>query len=126
LRWIHVLATSLLTLASLIPPLVATAYGATLTPDVRIAIPGTGFNSQAGGGADIITYDPGTALIYLTDGANNAIDVFDPATNSMVGRIPTQAGPHQIYVDNDKHLMYAALGNKKVTDRKSTRLNSSH
>lgn len=110
------LIATALGLALFAPQLAAIAFGDVLAPVAKIDIPGVGFSVSARGpsGSDIITYDRGTRLIYLADGRNNAVDVFDPATNKMVYRIPLLGDPHQVYVDNDKGLLYAALGTMKV------------
>ncbi|HEY3116469.1 MAG TPA: hypothetical protein VGK54_06990, partial [Chloroflexota bacterium] len=110
------LMATALAFALFAPQVAMIAFGESLAPVAKIDIPGVGFTVGARGpsGSDIITYDPGTKMIYLANGRNNAVDVFDPATNKMVYRIPLLGDPHQVYVDNDKGLLYAALGTMKV------------
>ncbi|HLY65781.1 MAG TPA: hypothetical protein VKU60_09630 [Chloroflexota bacterium] len=63
---------------------------------------------------DFIRYDAASHLMYLTDGANLGVDVFDTSAKKMVERIPLPAAPHDLVIDDSLHLMLTALSSKKV------------
>src|SRR5581483_8643557 len=77
----------------------ASAAGPTvLKPSVKINMPGLPLNLAnprgTGLSTDFIRYHPVTRLIYLTDGANKSVDVFNSVGQQMVGRITVPDSPH--------------------------------
>ena len=103
------------------------ALGAALRPTVTIDIPGVSLNPGAGRSAglsstiqpgglstDFIRYDAASHLMYLADGANLGVDVFDTSAKKMIERIPTPSAPHDMIFDDSLHLMLAALSSKKI------------
>ena len=81
-------------------------------------MPGVGLNPPnartLGLSTDFIRYDPTSHLMYLADGANLAVDVFDTAAKKMIERIPLSGAPHDVIVDDSLNLMAVPMSNKKV------------
>jgi len=63
---------------------------------------------------DFIRYDAASHLMYLADGANLGVDVFDTSAKKLLERIPLPAAPHDMIVDDSLHLMLAALSSMKI------------
>jgi len=84
-------------------------------PQLVINLPGTSFNSRASASVDFIDYFPSTKLIYLTAGANKAVEIIDTATNKHAGRIPLADVPHQFILDPALNLAAVSLSNRTVS-----------
>src|SRR4051794_12425265 len=114
-RFFASVLAAILGLGLALPP---EAHAANLVPVKNIPIPGFPLNLAdprgTGLSTDFIRFDPTTNLIYLTDGANKSVDVFDAATKQMVDRITMADVPHDVIVDDALHVMITPLSNKTV------------
>src|SRR5579864_9123553 len=110
-RFPRAFAPLLATLFALTPIFPEAAHAQTIQPTVMINIPGVSFNNEAGvasrnapprigGTTDFIRFDANTNMVYLTDGPNFAVDVFDTNAQAMVERINLTNGPHDAIVDD--------------------------
>lgn len=94
------------------------ASAAANTPAIEIQIPGLPLNMaaprQTGWSTDFIRYDASGNRTYLTDGANKAVDVFDPDAKAMIERITVPDAPHDAIVDDAQHLLMVPLSNMNV------------
>src|SRR5439155_16580097 len=107
----HRFPAAVVTVLFLLAMLPAQGAGAAVTaPKAVINIPGIGFNSTAGSaGVDFIDYFAGTKMIYLTDRQNKGVDIIDPASNTLAGRIPMADGPRQFFLDSSINMGAATL-----------------
>src|SRR5436853_6827814 len=104
---------TVLFLLAMLPP---QGVGAAVTaPALVINLPGIGLNSRAGASVDFIDYFASTKMIYLTNGANKAVDIIDPASNKHVGRIPLADSPHQVIIDASIDTAIVSLSNRTVS-----------
>src|SRR5713226_3133494 len=119
-RFRRAFAPLLATLFALTPIFPQAAHAHPVQPAVMITIPGASFNGEAsvasrnalpriGGTTDFIRFDASTNMVYITDGPNFAVDVFDTNAQAMVERINLTNGPHDAIGDDNLGVLMAPL-----------------